>query len=115
MAGHPPPFLVRDRVPVQVGSPQSLLGVEERVAFVEDHLELRRGDLLVALTDGVLERRDGNRMLGEEGVLEAELAASVGLPAQTVADRVRRLVLDFVPGAHRDDMAILALRVPEGV
>ena len=115
VAGHPPPFLVRDRVPVQVGSPQSLLGVEERVAFVEDHLELRRGDLLVALTDGVLERRDGNRMLGEEGVLEAELAASVGLPAQTVADRVRRLVLDFVPGAHRDDMAILALRVPEGV
>lgn len=115
VAGHPPPLLVRDGVTVPVGSPQSLLGVEERVAFVEDHVELRRGDLLVALTDGVLERRDGNRMLGEEGVLEAELAACAGLPAQTVADRVRRLVLDFVPGAHRDDMAILALRVPEGV
>jgi serine phosphatase RsbU (regulator of sigma subunit) len=114
VAGHPPPFLVRDGTADQVGRPQSLLGVEEQVAYAEDHLELRRGDLLVAVTDGVLERRDGTRMLGEEGVMEAELVAAAGWPAQTVADRVRRLVLDFVPGAHRDDMAILALRVPDG-
>jgi serine phosphatase RsbU (regulator of sigma subunit)/anti-sigma regulatory factor (Ser/Thr protein kinase) len=114
VAGHPPPFLVRDGRAEQVGRPQSLLGVEERVAYAEDHLELRRGDLLVAVTDGVLERRDGTRMLGEEGVMEAELVAAAGWPAQTVADRVLRLVLDFVPGAHRDDMAILALRVPDG-
>jgi serine phosphatase RsbU (regulator of sigma subunit)/anti-sigma regulatory factor (Ser/Thr protein kinase) len=115
VAGHPPPFLVRDGKVEQVGHPQSLLGVEQRVAYAEDLLELQRGDLLLAVTDGVLERRDGTRMLGEEGVLEAALAAAAGLPAQTVADRVRRLVLDFVPGAHRDDMAILALRVPNGV
>ena len=114
VAGHPPPYLVRGGRVEQVGRPQSLLGVEQRVAYAEDRLELRRGDLLVALTDGVLERRDGTRILGEEGVLEAELAAAAALPAQTVADRVRRLVLDFVPGAHRDDMAILVLRVPDG-
>jgi serine phosphatase RsbU (regulator of sigma subunit)/anti-sigma regulatory factor (Ser/Thr protein kinase) len=113
VAGHPPPFLVRQGKVEQVGSPQALLGVEERVAYTEDRLELRRGDLLVAVTDGVLERRDGTRILGEEGVLEAELAAVAALPAQAVADRIRRLVLDYVPGAHRDDMAILVIRVPD--
>lgn len=114
VAGHPPPFVVRDGKVEQVGRPQSLLGVEAQVAYTEDRLELRRGDLLVAVTDGVLERHDSTRMLGEEAVMEKELVAAVGWPAQAVADRVRRLVLDFVPGAHRDDMAILTLRVPEG-
>ncbi|NUS51706.1 MAG: SpoIIE family protein phosphatase, partial [Nocardioidaceae bacterium] len=111
VAGHPPPFLVRDGQARQVGRPQSLLGVEDRVTYTEDRLEIARGDLLVAVTDGVLERRAGIRMLGEDGLAD-ELVATAALPAQHVADRVRRLVLDFVSGPHSDDMAVLALRVP---
>lgn len=111
VAGHPPPFLVRRGTVRQVGRPQSLLGVEARVSYAEDRLELERGDLLVAVTDGVLERREGLTMLGEEG-LEAELAAAAGLPPQAVAERLRRLVLDFVDAPQLDDMAILVIRVP---
>jgi serine phosphatase RsbU (regulator of sigma subunit) len=77
---------------------------------VADDLFLDRGDLLVAVTDGVLERRDGARMLGEEG-LQAELAAAGALPPQAVAERIRRLVRDFTPEPQADDMAVLALRV----
>jgi PAS domain S-box-containing protein len=111
-AGHPPPFLVRPSGLVErVGRPQSLLGAWDDVTFVADEHVLERGDLLVTVTDGVLERREGLRMLEDHG-LEADLAQAVGLPAQAVADRVRRLVSGFAPTAPADDMAVLAIRVP---
>ena len=111
VAGHPPPFLVRGSEVRQVGRPQTLLGVEERVAYTEEEVVLERGDLLLTVTDGVLEGRDGARMLGETG-FETELAKVANLSAQMAAEHVRRHVLDFVSGPHHDDMAVLALRVP---
>jgi serine phosphatase RsbU (regulator of sigma subunit) len=110
-AGHPLPFVVRRSGEIdQLGRPQSLLGVVEKVAFVSDEYVLERGDLLVTVTDGVLERREGHRMLEEEG-LRADLAHAAGLPPQAVAERIRRLVGDFAPGPQVDDMAVLAIRV----
>ena len=113
-AGHPLPFVVRrDGTVGQLGRPQALLGVLDRVAFVSDDHVLERGDLLVAVTDGVLERRDGTRML-EEGGLMAELAKVGDLPAQVVAERIRRLVAEFTEEPQADDMAVLAIRVAPG-
>ena len=110
-AGHPLPFVVRRTGEVgQVGRPQPLLGVIEKVTFLADEYVLDRGDLLVAVTDGVLERREGRRMLEEEG-LAADLTEAENLPAQAVAERIRRLVGDFAPGPQADDMAVLAIRV----
>lgn len=110
-AGHPPPFVVQNGNTVrQIGQPQPLLGVLDNVAYTaEDHL-LERGDLLVAVTDGVLERRDGNRMLGEDGLM-AELSDAGQLPAPAVAERVRRRVVEFADQPHRDDIAILVIRM----
>ncbi|HSE08129.1 MAG TPA: SpoIIE family protein phosphatase [Nocardioidaceae bacterium] len=113
-AGHPLPFVVRREGRIErVGRPQPLLGVLDQVTFTDDMCLLERGDLLVAVTDGVLERREGTRMLGEEG-LEADLVGAAGLPAQAVADRVRRLVADFTTRPQADDMAVLAIRVAPG-
>ncbi|HEX4978147.1 MAG TPA: SpoIIE family protein phosphatase [Nocardioides sp.] len=110
-AGHPPPFLAcSDGSVRQVGRPQSLLGVLEDVGYTADELVLDHGDLLVTVTDGVLERRDGNVMLDDEGLAE-ELRAAAGLTAQAVAERIRTLVLDFAPAPQRDDMAVLAIRL----
>jgi len=113
-AGHPPPFLVNVTGDVrELGRPQALLGAIDTVAYVaEDHV-LSRGDLLVALTDGVLERRDADHMLGEGGLAE-ELALMAQLPAQAVAERIRRLVLEFSAAPQQDDMAIMAIRVEMG-
>jgi serine phosphatase RsbU (regulator of sigma subunit)/anti-sigma regulatory factor (Ser/Thr protein kinase) len=111
-AGHPPPFLVRAHDEVrQVGRPQSLLGVVEGVAFTTEEHVLERGDLLVTVTDGVLERRDGEERMLEEHGLDTELRRLAGLPAQAVAERIRRLVLDFSPSPQADDMAVLAIRL----
>jgi serine phosphatase RsbU (regulator of sigma subunit) len=82
----------------------------DHVAFVADELVLERGDLMVAVTDGVLERREGHRMLEEKGLL-VELAQAGDLPAQVVAERIRRLVGDFTDAPQADDMAVLAIRV----
>ncbi len=110
-AGHPPPFLARvDGGVAQVGRPQSLLGVVRDVTYAAERHLLDRGDLLVTVTDGVLERRDGARMLEETGLADA-LQQLGRIPAQAVADRIRALVLDFAPSPQMDDMAILAIRL----
>jgi len=110
-AGHPAPFVTSAGSPVRrIGAPQLLLGVIEKVEYIaEDHV-LERGELLVALTDGVLERRDGGRMLDDHGV-SSELARVGDLPAQAVAERLRRLVVEFAPSPQSDDIAILVLLV----
>jgi serine phosphatase RsbU (regulator of sigma subunit) len=113
-AGHPPPFLVDPEGRVrEIGTPQTLLGVVDHVAYVSERHALGRGDLLVAVTDGVLERRDGDRMLGEEAFAD-ELARTAHLPAQAVAERIRRLVAEFTDAPQHDDMAIMAIRVQTG-
>ena len=110
-AGHPSPFLVGPTGSVrQVGRPQSLLGVFEDVRYTAEDLVLERGELLVTVTDGVLERRDEDRMLDEKGLI-GELRGISRLSAQAVAERVRRLVVDFAPTPQLDDMAILAIRM----
>jgi serine phosphatase RsbU (regulator of sigma subunit)/anti-sigma regulatory factor (Ser/Thr protein kinase) len=113
-AGHPPPFLVEHGGRVrEIGTPQPLLGVIDNVTYTPEDLLLERGDLLVAVTDGVLERRDAERMLGEEGLV-GELADTAQLPAQAVAERIRRLVADYSDAPQKDDMAIMAIRVEMG-
>ena len=111
-AGHPLPMIVRETSKVeQVGRPQSLLGVVDDVRYFEEQHRLARGELFVAVTDGVLERRVGALMLGEEGLAEELAACGMSLSAQAVAERVRRLVVEFAPEAPRDDMAVLVLRL----
>jgi serine phosphatase RsbU (regulator of sigma subunit)/anti-sigma regulatory factor (Ser/Thr protein kinase) len=112
-AGHPLPFVVRRADGVeQIGRPQPLLGVLEQVTYEEESHLLERGDLLVAVTDGVLERREGGRLLGEDGLAEA-LAHLHDLSAQALAEQVRRVVRDFVDAPASDDMAVLVIRMGE--
>ena len=114
-AGHPPPFVVdADGSVRELGTPQTLLGVVDHVAYVAESHVLARDDLLVGVTDGVLERRNGNTMLGEAALFAEELAHTGHLAAQAVAERIRRLVADFTDAPQHDDMAVLAIRVEQG-
>ena len=81
--------------------------------YFEEQHRLSRGEMFVAVTDGVLERRVGQLMIGEEGLEKELVSAGTSLSAQAVAERVRRLVVEFAPEAPRDDMAVLVLRVGE--
>lgn len=110
-AGHPLPLRLRQDGTVQpAAEPQPLLGVIEDLELYEETVTLAPGDVLLCVTDGVTERREGTRMLGDDGLAEV-LTTCTGLTAGAVAARVMRAVERFASDAPSDDMAILAMRV----
>jgi serine phosphatase RsbU (regulator of sigma subunit) len=115
-AGHPPPLLLRAADggaarPVPAAASQILLGVTGDYSFAADEISLYPGDVLLAVTDGVTERRDDlGRMLDDDDGLAQVLATCRGLSAVGVAARIGRAVSDFGSDLSADDMAILVLR-----
>jgi serine phosphatase RsbU (regulator of sigma subunit) len=85
-----------------------LLGVFDNPITDVSTVDLRPGDALVCFTDGVTERRQDGRMLGEEGVA-AVLESAAGVPAAALARRLQTAVTDFAETPPRDDLAILVL------
>ncbi|MEU1406755.1 SpoIIE family protein phosphatase [Streptomyces sp. NPDC005728] len=111
-AGHPLPLRLRqDGTVVTAAEPQPLLGVIEDLELYEETVTLDPGDVLLCVTDGVTERREGTRMLGDDGLTDV-LTTCTGLTAGAVAARIMRAVERFASDAPSDDMAILAMRVP---
>ncbi|SDO73558.1 SpoIIE family protein phosphatase [Actinacidiphila guanduensis] len=111
-AGHPLPLRLRPDGSVEpAADPQPLLGVMDDLELYEQSVTLDPGDVLLCVTDGVTERREGDRMLGDDGLADV-LATCTGLTAGAVAARIQRAVERFAADAPSDDMAILAMRVP---
>ncbi|MBE8473695.1 SpoIIE family protein phosphatase [Streptomyces justiciae] len=111
-AGHPLPLRLRQDGTVEpAAEPQPLLGVIEDLELYEQSVTLDPGDVLLCVTDGVTERREGTRMLGDDGLADV-LTTCTGLTAGAVAARVMRAVERFASDAPSDDMAILAMRIP---
>ncbi|WP_283139706.1 PP2C family protein-serine/threonine phosphatase [Rhizohabitans arisaemae] len=112
-AGHPEALRLRAGGAVAgVVTAQPLLGVFEEAEYHTDVVDLERGDVLLAVTDGVTERRSGARLLDDDSGLAKRLAECVGLSAGAVAERIRRAVAEFAPEPSADDLAILVLRAP---
>ncbi|WP_232789918.1 ATP-binding SpoIIE family protein phosphatase [Streptomyces jeddahensis] len=110
-AGHPLPLLLRPDGDVRAAAaPQVLLGVVEDVTYHSESLELRAGDTLLCVTDGVTERRSGRRQFDDGDGLAVALADCAGLSAPLVAERIRRLVHEFADGPPEDDLALLVLQ-----
>ncbi|NWF29248.1 SpoIIE family protein phosphatase [Streptomyces sp. PKU-EA00015] len=112
-AGHPMPLRLRQDGTVEpAADPQPLLGVMDDLELYEQVVTLDPGDVLLCVTDGVTERREGTRMLGDDGLADV-FTACTGLTAGAVAARVLRAVERFAAEPASDDMAILAMRVHE--
>jgi serine phosphatase RsbU (regulator of sigma subunit) len=110
-AGHVPPLLLRAGGKVEVvATPQLLLGIEADARFFVETFELAPEEVLLCVTDGVTERRDGKRFLDDDDGLAHLLAGCEGLSADAVADRVRQAVDSFAVRPCTDDVALLVLR-----
>ncbi|MGI5284948.1 PP2C family protein-serine/threonine phosphatase [Nonomuraea polychroma] len=110
-AGHPEALRLKPNGKVEaVTTPQSLLGVFHEVVFEADTIHLDHGDVLLAVTDGVTERRSGGRLLDDDGGLAKLLAECAGLSARAVAERIRRGAAEFASEPSADDLAIVVLR-----
>ncbi|MGA2826341.1 MAG: SpoIIE family protein phosphatase [Streptosporangiaceae bacterium] len=113
-AGHPLPLLLRagqPGPPQPAAEPQPLLGVMGDLIFTPQTVYLYPGDLLLSVTDGITERKDGHgRLLDDDDGLARVLARCGGLNAGAVAARIQRAAEDFGAGPRTDDMALLVLR-----
>ena len=83
-AGHPLPLRLRQDGSVEpAAEPQPLLGVMDDLELYEQTVTLDPGDVLLCVTDGVTERREGTRMLGDDGLVDV-LTTCTGLtPARS--------------------------------
>ncbi|GHF35419.1 hypothetical protein GCM10010218_15840 [Streptomyces mashuensis] len=109
-AGHPLPLLLRPDGSVRpVAAPQMLLGVVDHVGYGSETFTLAPGDTLLCVTDGVTERKHGNRLFDDGDGLATALAGCVGLGAEDVAHRIRHAVHGFAPAPPDDDLALLVL------
>ncbi|MEV6176070.1 ATP-binding SpoIIE family protein phosphatase [Streptomyces sp. NPDC052015] len=110
-AGHPLPLLLGpDGSVTTAAQPQTLLGVVEDATYTSETLDLRPGDSLLCVTDGVTERRSGSRQFDDGDGLAAALAGCAGLNADLIAERIRRLVHEFGGEPPEDDLALLVLQ-----
>ncbi|MBW5425865.1 SpoIIE family protein phosphatase [Streptomyces sp. BG9H] len=110
-AGHPLPLLLSPEGEVRAAAtPQMLLGVVDDETYTSESFDLRTGDTLLCVTDGVTERRSGRLQFDDGDGLARALAECAGLDAGVVAERIRRLVHEFSERPPDDDMALLVLR-----
>jgi phosphoserine phosphatase RsbU/P len=109
-AGHPPPVLVRADGAAELleRTPDRLLGtMTADAARTEHEVELRRGDLLVLYTDGLVERR-GMTLDDGTGWLLRALSQMGGEQLDRVCDGL----LSALGSRGDDDIAVLAVRLP---
>ncbi len=110
-AGHPLPLVLGPDGTVRTAArPQTLLGVVEDETYTSETLDLRPGDSLLCVTDGVTERRSGPRQFDDGDGLARALSGCAGLSAELIAERIRRMVHDFGGGLPEDDLALLVLQ-----
>lgn len=112
-AGHPLPLVRRAGGRVEeVGSHSTVLGVVPDPSLHADSVLLGPGDLLLLYTDGVTEvRRRGREVFGVDQ-LKALLGEIGEVTAAKAAERVEDAVLNASGGPPRDDLAVVAVRIP---
>jgi hypothetical protein len=103
-AGHPPPILIRNGAAENVQlTPALPFGIAEDALYEVQELELRLGDRLVFLTDGMLERNAANvnaaRVLTETRQLHPREAVQA----------LTHAVVEACGGELRDDATVLCL------
>ncbi len=86
-----------------------VLGVSRDVDYEERELEIHENDLVIFLTDGVTECRDGERFIEINEVLDV-IRRYVDLPAQEMVNQVYKYFERLQDFQLRDDFSLLVLR-----
>ena len=110
-AGHPAPLLVRpDGTAVTLADGRRPLLGAGTGHCPSGVVPILRGSVLIAFTDGLVERRDQSSDLGAERVI-ATIAGSPSLQPESLADRIiDELIGDRVV---TDDVALVAIRIQD--
>jgi GAF domain-containing protein len=108
-AGHAPPLLLTAGGPVALEPTGLPLGVGETPSYGAHEVAIAAGDVLFAVTDGLLEARRDGRFFGQERL--PALLADHGrrLAPRSLVERVHREAEAWAPHLD-DDIVVLALR-----
>ncbi|UFJ40948.1 PP2C family protein-serine/threonine phosphatase [Brevibacillus humidisoli] len=111
VAGHEPGFWYRSRTKRLADLPGSglALGLQRDSIYEEYELQLKRGDLIILLTDGVTERKVGDHFLRRSELSEYILDL-IGLPCQEIVDSLYRKLLNLSNHELPDDHTMIAIR-----
>jgi serine phosphatase RsbU (regulator of sigma subunit) len=111
-AGHPKPMVIRHEGRVEsAGGDGMLLGLFAAPDLAEQTIELEPADAIVFYTDGITEAGAPRNMLGEEGFRQV-LSRCVGMTAEQICASIDEVLLTWqTEKGHRDDCAVLVLRV----
>ena len=113
LAGHEQPLLIDPHGAVRaVGEPGTLLGVLDPISIAERRVQLPAGHTLLLFTDGVTDAGRPERPLGERGLREL-CAEAPGMGLQELLARIEQAALQRAGGSLHDDIALLALRLPD--
>ena len=111
VAGHPAPLLIDGDSVVEATAFAPVLGAFHDVGWEIQHTEVRPGQQLVVVTDGILEAAGEEERFGERR-LYAELAG-VSSPA-IATQKLEGALHGFTDGSLDDDVAVIAV-APEAV
>jgi sigma-B regulation protein RsbU (phosphoserine phosphatase) len=116
-AGHLPPWrLDADGATPLPEAPSLALGIDPDMTYTSETAQLRPGEALALLTDGVIEARDRDGELFGEERLGPVLAEVAGQPPAAVIEAVIVAVRAFEGGTQAaDDLTMLVLRRLGGV
>lgn len=112
-AGHVPPLLYRasSRTIEEPGETGIVLGAVESFPYIEERMQLARGDVVLLVTDGLTEAfNDGKEQFGTERIKEI-LSREHARGAGEIADIIYSSVLAFAHGELDDDASLLALKL----
>jgi len=111
-AGHNPPLLVRSSEIVELAASGTVLGLFPAMAFQEDSIDLRPGDVFVAFTDGVPEALNPENAEYGDDRLKQLLRQIAHLSATEIAERISAELTRWIAGApQHDDLTVVVMKV----
>ncbi|HEU4540208.1 MAG TPA: GAF domain-containing SpoIIE family protein phosphatase [Jiangellaceae bacterium] len=111
LAGHPPPLAIRHGSVETVTASGTIIGSFEDQKFSTTTITLEPGETILFYSDGMTDLPTGEGWLGVEGVSRA-LQGQPLRSAQDAVDMLRKVIAGN-DQALRDDLVVLAVRVPE--
>ena len=110
-AGHMPPLVIRGRAIEEMARGSMALGLMPDSPFVEQRVELSKGNVIIVYSDGITEAMNvAGEFFGDER-LRAGIQETAGQPVAAIGARILQALEIFVGDAPpHDDVSLVVLR-----
>lgn len=109
IAGHPPPLRLPELTEMRQQGPTLLLGIQPGLSLDSSTVGLGPSEGVLVYTDGATDVRQGNDLLGREGLMGL-VTPLAQLPAHQLAHELHGAVLEWTDAPLGDDLCLVVLR-----